>query len=58
MELKEQSDWYKIPVSTVREYGGAGLLHYYNFSISKALQVVYPGNSTFLDKSSRVQMEP
>ena len=43
LQLGKLDDWYNIVKEDIYKYGGGGILdHYYNGSLSKALQFVYP----------------
>jgi hypothetical protein len=40
--VKKQEDWFRVTNAQVEERGGNGVLHYYNYSLMKALQAAYP----------------
>ena len=40
--MRNMEGWYKIRLQDIMENGGISILHYYNGSIPKAIQVSYP----------------
>lgn len=43
LNIKKQSDWGKVTNKQIYDFGGAGLLQYYNKSLFGCLQSVYKG---------------
>lgn len=41
--VKKLSDWGKVTISQIRQFGGAGLLKYYNNSLFECLKAIYKG---------------
>lgn len=57
--IKEPQEWGKVTFQQISKLGGTGLLKYFDFSLLKALQKIFPGNNlSFLELSSRNFLEP
>lgn len=46
LQIKAKEDWYNIKIADVQKLNSE-IVQYYDFSLSKALKDVYPGNPLF-----------
>lgn len=49
LNINKSSDWGKVSVKQIHEFGGSGILNYYKHSVLHSLQLVYKGKLQTLD---------
>jgi hypothetical protein len=54
LNFKSLDDWYSVPLETLRQRKGHGLLRQYGYSLKNALMALYPEHNWVGSKFSRV----